>query len=87
MTPACSDDTLPRHRRETNTFEVRGARAPDGDRQAMDTPATYVQLGFIVISIPNLLVIVGMATLFIGALVAPFPGHRDIQRDGDEDIA
>ena len=50
----------------------------------MDTPATYVQLGFLVISVPNLLVIVGMVVLFIAALVAPFPGHRDVEPDGDE---
>ncbi len=50
----------------------------------MDTPATYVQLGFIVISVPNLLVIIGMVTLFVAALVAPFPGHRRDGKDGDE---
>ena len=50
----------------------------------METPATYVQLGFVVISVPNLLVIVGMVTLFIAALFAPFPGHRGIDTDRDE---
>jgi hypothetical protein len=50
----------------------------------MDTPATYVQLGFLVISIPNLLVIVGMVTLFIAALVAPFPGHHRIDKDSHD---
>ena len=44
----------------------------------MDTPATYVQLGFLVISVPNLLVILGMVVLFIAALVAPFPGRHRI---------
>lgn len=50
----------------------------------MDAPATYVQLGFIVISVPNLLVIVGMVALFIAALLAPFPAHQPIEQDGDE---
>jgi hypothetical protein len=51
----------------------------------VDSPATYVQLGFIVISVPNLLVIVGMVVLFIVALVAPFPGHHHgIDPDDDD---
>lgn len=50
----------------------------------MDTPATYVQLGFIVISVPNLLVIVGMVAVFIVALVAPFPGHHKVDPDDDD---
>jgi hypothetical protein len=52
----------------------------------MDTPATYVQLGFLVISIPNLIVIVGMVVLFVAALVAPFPGHHDIDDRGEEHV-
>lgn len=39
----------------------------------MDTPATYFQWGFILISMPNLLVIIGMIVLFAVALIAPFP--------------
>jgi hypothetical protein len=39
----------------------------------MDSPASYFDWGFINISIPNLLVIVGMIVLFAVALVAPFP--------------
>lgn len=50
----------------------------------MDTPATYIQFGFVVISVPNLLVIVGMVTLFIAALIAPFPGHHGTDMDRDE---
>jgi hypothetical protein len=49
----------------------------------MDQPTTYLHWGFILISVPNLLVIVGMIILFAIALVAPFPhggqgedGHR-----------
>ena len=44
----------------------------------MDSPTTYFHWGFIVISLPNLLVIAGMIVLFAIALVAPFPhGGRD----------
>ncbi len=39
----------------------------------MDTPATYFHWGFILISVPNLLVIAGMVVLFAIALVVPFP--------------
>jgi hypothetical protein len=43
----------------------------------MDSPAGYLQLGFIVISVPNLLLFAGMIVLFVIALFAPFPGsHR-----------
>jgi hypothetical protein len=48
----------------------------------MDTPTTYVHWGFILISIPNLLVIAGMIVLFAIALVAPFPHSK-----GDHDDA
>ena len=50
----------------------------------MDTPATYVQLGFLVISVPNLLVILGMVLVFLAALFAPFPAHHGIETDHDE---
>ena len=43
----------------------------------MDAPATYLSWGFILISIPNLLMIIGMIVLFIVALVAPFPHGGD----------
>jgi hypothetical protein len=39
----------------------------------MDSPATYLHWSFILISVPNLLVIAGMLVLFAVALVAPFP--------------
>jgi hypothetical protein len=48
----------------------------------MDAPATYLQLGFVVISVPNLLVIIGMVLLFIVALIAPFPHHEIDEEDG-----
>ena len=42
----------------------------------MDSPAGYLHWGFILISWPNLLVIVGMIVLFAVALVVPFPEGR-----------
>ena len=51
----------------------------------MDAPATYIQVGFILISVPNALLIGGMILLFIVALLAPFPGHgRDLEGDDHE---
>ena len=44
----------------------------------MDTPATYLQWGFIQISVPNLLMILGMVALFVGAIVLPFPRHKPV---------
>jgi hypothetical protein len=43
----------------------------------MDTPATYFHWGFILISVPNLLVIAGMVVLLAIALVAPFPHGKE----------
>jgi hypothetical protein len=39
----------------------------------MDSPTTYFHWGFILISLPNLAVIVGMVALFAVAVLAPFP--------------
>lgn len=39
----------------------------------MDSPAHYFQWSFILISLPNLIVIGGMLVLFAIALVLPFP--------------
>ena len=47
----------------------------------MDSPTTYFQWGFILISLPNLAVIVGMVALFVVALFAPFP-HGGTEDDG-----
>ena len=44
---------------------------------SVDAPAQYLQWGFILISIPNLLMIVGMILVFIVALLAPSPRHDD----------
>jgi hypothetical protein len=43
----------------------------------LDSPATYLNWNFILISIPNLLMIAGMIVLFAVALVAPFPSHAE----------
>ncbi|HVA85993.1 MAG TPA: hypothetical protein VNF73_06700 [Candidatus Saccharimonadales bacterium] len=51
----------------------------------MDNPATYVQLGFLVISVPNLLVILGMLALFVAALVTPFPGRHRFPAENDDE--
>src|SRR5665811_474435 len=47
----------------------------------MDSPATYVHWGFIYISWPNLLVILGMIVLFAIAMIAPFP-----HSEGTDDV-
>jgi len=47
----------------------------------VDTPTTYFHWGFILISVPNLVVIGGMIVLFAIALVAPFP-HAEEGEDG-----
>jgi hypothetical protein len=44
----------------------------------MEAPATYVHFWFILISVPNLLIIGGMIVLFVLALVVPFPRHRSV---------
>ena len=49
----------------------------------MDTPATYLNWNFILISIPNLLMIAGMIVVFLVALVAPFPGHAEVVESED----
>jgi hypothetical protein len=47
----------------------------------VDTPATYFHWGFILISVPNLIVIGGMIVLFAIALIVPFP-HSKEEDDG-----
>jgi hypothetical protein len=49
----------------------------------MDSPTNYFHWGFILISLPNLLVIAGMVVLFAVALVLPFP-HGGKSGDGRE---
>ncbi len=43
----------------------------------METPTTYLQWGFLVISLPNLMLILGMLVVFVVALLAPFPAEPD----------
>ena len=43
----------------------------------MDQPAQYYHWGFILISLPNLVLIGVMVALFVLALVLPFPGARE----------
>jgi hypothetical protein len=46
----------------------------------MDTPAPYVHWWFILISVPNLVLIGVMLVLFAAALIAPFPGGASKRR-------
>jgi quinol-cytochrome oxidoreductase complex cytochrome b subunit len=46
----------------------------------MEAPATYVHFWFILISVPNLLIIGAMIVLFVLALVVPFPRHRSVAK-------
>jgi len=43
----------------------------------LDAPATYVGVGWLSISVPNLLVILLMLLLFVLAVVVPFPKDKD----------
>jgi quinol-cytochrome oxidoreductase complex cytochrome b subunit len=52
----------------------------------VDQPAPYVHWGFILISLPNLVLVLAMLGLFVIALVAPFPFHRR-ERWSDEEAA
>ncbi|HEY1168160.1 MAG TPA: hypothetical protein VGE81_04150 [Candidatus Limnocylindrales bacterium] len=49
----------------------------------MDTPATYLSWNFILISVPNLLMIAGMIVVFVVALLAPFPSHAHVTEPED----
>ncbi len=50
----------------------------------MDAPATYLQWGPLLISVPNLLVIAGMIVVFLVALLAPFP-HQEAGPDAPDE--
>ncbi len=51
----------------------------------MNLLVTYVHWGIIIISLPNLLLIVAMILVFALALVAPFPaGGTSSEPGGDE---
>jgi len=49
----------------------------------LDTPATYLSWNFILISVPNLLMIAGMVVIFVVALLAPFPSHGEVAESED----
>jgi hypothetical protein len=51
----------------------------------LDAPATYLNWNFILISIPNVIMIVGMVVIFIVALIAPFPSHAEAVVADDND--
>ncbi len=46
----------------------------------LNQPAPYVHWGFILISLPNLGVIIFMIILFVAALFLPFPGRARRRR-------
>jgi len=50
----------------------------------MNEPAPYFHWGFILISLPNLVLIGVMVLLFIIALFAPFPGHKRTSEHTDD---
>jgi hypothetical protein len=50
----------------------------------LNTPATYLNWNFILVSVPNLIVIAGMIVIFILALIVPFPGHAEADEVDDE---
>ena len=49
----------------------------------MDSPAPYVHWGFILLSVPNLVLIGLMIAVFAIALIAPFPS-RDHEKSEDD---
>ena len=50
----------------------------------MNEPAPYFHWGFILISLPNLVLIGVMVLLFVAALIAPFPGHGANKEERDD---
>ena len=49
----------------------------------MDAPAQYLSWNFVLISIPNIVVIAGMIVVFVLALLAPFPHDESGQGRSD----
>ena len=50
----------------------------------MNEPTPYFHWGFILISLPNLVLIGVMVLIFIVALLAPFPGHSRKEEHRDD---
>jgi hypothetical protein len=63
----------------------RGGIGESTEVNALDAPATYLNWNFILISIPNVLVIIGMIAIFVVALIAPFPVHGETVQPGEDD--
>jgi mannose/fructose/N-acetylgalactosamine-specific phosphotransferase system component IIC len=51
----------------------------------VNSPAPYLHWGFILISLPNLLLIAVMVLLFVVALIAHFPLNAAKHRDDDNE--
>ena len=51
----------------------------------MDSPAPYFHWGFILISLPNLILILAMLLVFAAALLAPFPHPRPHEPGADDE--
>lgn len=47
----------------------------------LDSPATYLQWGWLQVSTPNAIIIAVMVIVFVLALVLPFPGAHGQDRD------
>ena len=43
----------------------------------LDSPATYLEWGWLSISVPNLIIIIVMIVLFVLAVLIPFPKDKD----------
>jgi hypothetical protein len=51
----------------------------------MNAPAPYIHWGFILISLPNLVVILVMLLVFALAILLPFPHHGPQSRVDNDD--
>jgi hypothetical protein len=79
-----------RHRSQRPRAILARGCAPDGgsiEVNPLDAPATYLNWNFILISIPNVLVILGMIAVFVVALIAPFPIHGEAIEPAEDDDA
>jgi hypothetical protein len=63
--------------------DAAGRELEGGATPLLDTPATYLSWNFILISVPNLLMIAGMIVVFVVALLAPFPSHGEVAEPED----
>jgi ABC-type dipeptide/oligopeptide/nickel transport system permease component len=51
----------------------------------MDSPAPYIHWGFILISLPNFVLILVMLLLFVAAMLLPFPHRTHVDQGGDHE--